>query len=414
MSSRALLILSVAVNVVLAAVLLSRNQPASERAEAADGHAGALAGKVVSASQTQAVLPTNAAPPVLDWRRVESPDYRQYIANLHAIGCPWETIKDIVIADVMKLYTTRYNQVKNGNREFRFWETGEKRLVLDQVAKGQLAQLEKEMPEVLHQLLGVNYPEELNQYLPGEAEQQGRLDFLPEDKRRQVQTFNDEYDWRRKLLEERAENSPGGALTDADREELRKLEAERQAALGRVLTPAELERLDLSVSRTAERLRYNLVGFNPTPEEFRAIFQLEKALDDKYDMVNTSDPLVQEQKRADRAQVTEAIRQQLGDARFAEYQRSDDQSYRQLCSFCAEQELPSAMAISVFEIKQAAERKKQDLAASPAIPLAQRQEALKALAAETRLALRQTMGSDTFTRYDQLYGGWVQVLESKR
>src|SRR3954462_879248 len=34
------------------------------------------------------------------WASVESPDYREYIANLRAIGCPEETIRDIVIADV--------------------------------------------------------------------------------------------------------------------------------------------------------------------------------------------------------------------------------------------------------------------------------------------------------------------------
>lgn len=43
----------------------------------------------------------------------------------------------------------------------------------------------------------------------------------------------------------------------------------------------------------------------------------------------------------------------------------------------------------------------------------QQGERLKAIEAETRTALRQTMGSNTFLRYDQLYGGWMQVLETK-
>src|SRR4051794_1792422 len=49
---------------------------------------------------------TNASPPAVaegskpaqsfDWRMVESEDYKKYIANLRAIGCPEETIRDII------------------------------------------------------------------------------------------------------------------------------------------------------------------------------------------------------------------------------------------------------------------------------------------------------------------------------
>src|SRR6185369_814692 len=39
-----------------------------------------------------------------NWANVESPDYRDYIAKLRAIGCPEETVRDIIIADVNKLY----------------------------------------------------------------------------------------------------------------------------------------------------------------------------------------------------------------------------------------------------------------------------------------------------------------------
>src|SRR5260370_41541655 len=42
-----------------------------------------------------------------DWRQVESPDYKEYIANLRAIGCPEKTIKEIVTADVNDLFSAR-------------------------------------------------------------------------------------------------------------------------------------------------------------------------------------------------------------------------------------------------------------------------------------------------------------------
>jgi len=43
------------------------------------------------------VVPSSASTrPVFDWRQVESEDYRTYLANLRAIGCPETTIRDIV------------------------------------------------------------------------------------------------------------------------------------------------------------------------------------------------------------------------------------------------------------------------------------------------------------------------------
>src|SRR5437868_620849 len=43
-------------------------------------------------------------PVLFHWSLVESRDYRFYIANLRAIGCPEETIRDIIIAEVNRLY----------------------------------------------------------------------------------------------------------------------------------------------------------------------------------------------------------------------------------------------------------------------------------------------------------------------
>src|SRR2546423_14159015 len=41
------------------------------------------------------------------WEEVESADYVTYIKNLRAIGCPENTIRDIIVADVNQLYAHR-------------------------------------------------------------------------------------------------------------------------------------------------------------------------------------------------------------------------------------------------------------------------------------------------------------------
>src|SRR5260370_9208146 len=43
----------------------------------------------------------------LTWNGIESTNYPAYIANLRAIGCPEETLRDITITAVPKLYAPR-------------------------------------------------------------------------------------------------------------------------------------------------------------------------------------------------------------------------------------------------------------------------------------------------------------------
>lgn len=412
---------SLASNLVLAVVLLLQHQPASPRGETRDSRPDATPDKVAPIGRTNVVVPTPATSATFDWRSVESPDYRQYIANLRAIGCPEETVKDIVIADVMKFYAQRW-WVTRTRRPFKFWETDEKRN-LPKEQRDELKQAaenyEKELPRILHELLGINFERELTRYMPGlglfgesrQVTDEEKLGLFSEDKRRKLLAWRDEYEWRRRHVEERAEQ---GEFKAADREEqLRQIEREQQAALAGILTSTEIEEYEMAISDAGDILRSKLAGFDPSPEEFRLLFRLQKAFDDKYANADTANPQVVEEKKADQARLEEAIRQQLDDSRFAEYQRSADRTYRELSFFCAELELPPTLAISAFEIKQVAEQKKRDLLDSAALRPEQRQAALGALEAETRLALCQTMGSNTFLRYDQLYGGWMQVLGTK-
>lgn len=46
------------------------------------------------------VNPVEAKPGPFRWSQLESPDYPTYVANLRAIGCPEQTLRDIISADV--------------------------------------------------------------------------------------------------------------------------------------------------------------------------------------------------------------------------------------------------------------------------------------------------------------------------
>src|SRR5262245_47947756 len=84
---------------VTAAAYLIKTSPAPATVDATP------ASTVITNTRTKVVRESSAptAPSSglnFSWSSVESSDYKQYIANLRAINCPEETIRDIVLADV--------------------------------------------------------------------------------------------------------------------------------------------------------------------------------------------------------------------------------------------------------------------------------------------------------------------------
>jgi hypothetical protein len=86
------------------AFLLLNGRPARPRAEAPAEAENPLPG-------AEGVMPAPGASPTAQvrpfhWSQIESADYRIYIANLRGIGCPEQTIRDLVKADMDNLYVS--------------------------------------------------------------------------------------------------------------------------------------------------------------------------------------------------------------------------------------------------------------------------------------------------------------------
>jgi len=95
MNARRLLIFSLIINLGLIGTLAwlakrraaSGSEPGLTTVKDAPRSAASKAAPVA-----QIADPAKPAPPI-DWQMVESEDYKKYIANLRAIGCPEETIR---------------------------------------------------------------------------------------------------------------------------------------------------------------------------------------------------------------------------------------------------------------------------------------------------------------------------------
>ena len=353
------------------------------------------------------------SPPVLiqtndfNWRQVESADYRAYIANLRAIGCPEATIKDIILTDIMRLFAERRGQFYQNGREFKFWETSEKRALtarqLEEREK-QLGKIDKEVPGILRELLGINYERELNKYFVDSREDDRRLGFVPEVKRSQLLALREEVEGLKEHLFDQAQNG------HVDLEGLKKIQEHQKEMLAQILSPEERHEYELRTSETAERLRKELVGFNPSEEEFRQIYALWQAHDDKFAFVSADDEAAAKAKEQDRQRIEEQIKANLGPDRSMALERAKNPEYQELSLFAERYELPQSTAQTLFEIKQVAETARQSLLAEKNIAATDRQAALKAIQDETQRAVRQNLGEKLFPAYARNVGTWMDGL----
>jgi hypothetical protein len=348
-----------------------------------------------------------------NWREVESSDYRKYIANLRGVGCPESTIKDIILTDIMKLYAARRGQFFTNGREFKFWETDEKRKLtakqLEEREK-QLASIDKEIPAVLRDLLGINYEREINKYFVDTNEEDRRLSFLNDDKKNAVLALRDQFEG----MKERVLDEANGNLSATDTEALRKIEQQRNQELAKILSGSELAEFELRMSPVADQLRDQLIGFNPSEAEFRQIFELEKSVDEKFSFTKPNDENALREKAAAQEDVQTELKRELGETRYAEYQRAQNPDFREARIFTEVYELPVSTAQTIFDIKQIAENERQYLLKDYSVPEPQRLEALKAIQMETEKSLRQTMGTKVYASYAQGTGSWIQKLGSDK
>lgn len=290
---------------------------------AASSASSAPAFEAAPVPQPKAVSPPPRSAPAVpagratvDWQQVESPDYRKYVENLRAIGCPEQTIRDIVTADVVQAYAARRGEVMAARyRDFRYWKSD-----ADEAAAGgnlvkQRRALDEEMGGALQQLLGANVmpPSAVADWKRAELDQQ--LAFLEPAKRERTRDLL----LRGYEIDQQARHLADQAHFIQDPEERQRLweqyDTKRQA-LAQLLTPEEYAQADMSASWTAENVRRRLAGFNPTEEEFRLIFGTWRPHDEnlvRLHALGENDPGDLHLK------IYEKIRAALGEQRYAEY-----------------------------------------------------------------------------------------------
>lgn len=325
-------------------------------------------------SETARTVASNAPPPFL-WSAIESADYRQYIANLRAVGCPEATIRDLIAADLGALYAPRAAAIWSPPKR-EYWQKYQR----DQPSPDQMKQLQslaREQSAVFHELLGGRYTQQdridtLFLQLHGSEQQ---LLFLSDDKRAAAFEVLREadLDTREMELQMQGQSSP---------DDQRKLFDEKLKLLAKVLSPAEVEEFRLRYATEAQMLRSELQYFDCTPEEFKQIFEAREAGKGK---VTTNDLL-------NRGPATEQIRELFGEERAKEFERVTDLEYQQARRSVDAAGLPVELADQAWQISREARAAADRIAKDTTRPAAERQQQMQALQDQTDRRLQDVLG----------------------
>ena len=405
MKARGLGFLSVLLNIaLLAAVAVLWQRPAPALLPAPLPTVAARGGTTTATTPRPRATPgtePTIIPAQLDWRELESEDYRKYISNLRAINCPEETIRDIIIADVNKLFGSRRSQIEVTPKEYKFWQAEEMRQWDDPVLRDRqrkIQDLELERRALIKDLLGVDYQQETQKMIGGSSVLDRMYGFLPPDKRERVQALIE----RSSLIEQEFYQEADGDLSPEQRSQLKKLRAETRAQLTQTMSPAELEEYDLRNSPSAHAIRANLAGIELTAEEFKEVYRLRKSFDEQFE-----DGADGPEREKAKKQLEDQIRTALGGPRFAEFQRAQDPDFQQLHRVTERYQLPTEAAVKLYDLKRTALESRLKLETNTQIIGEQRYAAIEAISTEVQRAVKEVLGDKGYKYLLSRGGEWM-------
>ena len=339
----------------------------------------------------------------LQWAQLESEDYKTYVDRLRAIGCPEQTIRDIIIADLDKLLAPELRTAHGRRKELQYWHSEEEELMNDvdphESFKKQ-REIDQRKREIVRELVNVDLARERMKATGDEDYYERRLSFLPEDRRTQVRELLEKFDDAEQKIRDK-ETEGDGVLSIADRAQLRTLRQQRENELESALTPQEQAQYDLWLSPVANDIRHALYGMNATEQEFLAVYQARKAFDELWGKRDPDllDPANRQKMAEAQTEMETQIQSSLGEQRYAEYKRGQDDDYHLLSALVTKFKLPKEKANEVYGYKTVAMAYRRQVQADTALTPQQKDETLKGIANETTTAVRHVLGARAFNHY---------------
>lgn len=376
-------------------VAISR-KPASEKLAASHEHANAERNPVAAAQDPAEALFVVGATGLASLKN-----------ELEAAGFPADTVKAIIIKLAHEPHQTRLRAVLAREGLPPFWTTGrpvpELSLGSPEEART-LAAMTQAANDQVRALYGDPFYDD-PQFFESARRQLGNL---PDDKLVAIARIQSDYaDLRRKATA----GTPYREQTDEQRRQLVLLDRAEEDDLAAALTPDELFEYRVRQSPRARALRDSIARFNPTEEEFRAIYSTQEELIAKTGSTAPEDvqagAFASERGRAGLAALLEG---KLPAERIADLTFATSSQEANLVRLTNRLGLPISAARELRELQDTTSQAVQHLRADPTLAEPERAARLSALAAEARTKATGVLGSRGIEPYLATSGSWVNQL----
>jgi|GEM_PF-1427050 len=422
MNSRPILAVSIGLNLGLVAVMVF-HQAAEPKPSSPPLRIIRTNTVVKFAAKSITIQEPSPPPTALDWGSVESEDYRLYIANLKSIGCPDETIKDIIISDVAKLFAKKFREqalLIDQSTPKKFWQTSSaNRRNSKEPITALRTQLEKDQRDLIRDLLGVDLSVErsrssLEWHPNGETELR---QFLNEDKTARITQLRDQ---RKQEVERFRDRVSGREWTPEERATWTRLQTEHNDQLNQVLSPTERSQYDLWFSETATSLRKELAAFEPSEKEFIRLYELRKTYDTALSNLNpthegTPSPItpISSREQAQSA-FNQEVQKLLGTDRYEEFQRIQNPQFQEMVEWSEQFDADPKAASKLFSIRQTAEQEIEKLLHNSDLNPNTLDTTLKLIQQETESAVAETLGKSSIGELGKRYPAWLRRLHAPK
>jgi hypothetical protein len=363
---------------------------------AATGAVASVATTNKSATASAPLPATNSAPSLtptytnrkFTWQDVETDLYPTYIKSLRAVGCPDEKIRTIVIADVNELFDKK--RVKESvAHDMQWWRAETPSMSVVNVLQERGRALEEQRTALIAKLLGdeVAEKEKGDVLLWSSVQLTGPvLGALPPKLHNEVQEIcarsmdrHQNYFW--------ARVNEGQPMNQV---EMAKLREQTRSDLRKVLNEDQVEEFVLRYSHNAARLREELRGLEPTPDEFRKIFRAIDPLEHQMQMeFGGPEAMSEKQRERFERQRDAAIREALAPERYQAFLLTKDPVYRQAQMIAMQYGAPPKAVMPIYQMAKVNESKRQEIINDANLTPQQKSEALNAMNQEQQKSIQR-------------------------
>ena len=374
---RALLILSLIANLLLAAGWMWSSRKHASRLD------------VAAAFETRTNTVTKTAVIVrrqfFSWQEIESQDYAAYIKNLREIGCPEQTIRDIIIADVTQMLRAKQREQSPGLKPNPKWWTNYRDPAEEQAEEKQNNEAWSSRKTILDQLLGPDWA--LRQQNPASGTNAYQLQLLAT-----------------------MDTSPVLQILSAEKKQLiAHLLAgtnDPWKELAGILSADQLEDAQLRFSAPADALRDELdmlPGFDTQPNEFKQILKATAEIESRIRaLAERDDPEAQALRTKLLAERDAAIRNVLSPQRYEQFARLRDPAYLSALELLADGKGNPAALATLYAINRESSAEQERIQNDEKLTETQREIELKKIELEqmkaTALALGETLLEEPSTQ----------------